>query len=1110
MKNEWNNLSFCKDIKRSSKIMGITAALLCTPVFPTIAAETDYQESATVTITAEQIALTELLSQIEKQSEFLFFYVDQDVAGIKVSVSAKDKQIDEILSQALAGTNLTYTINDRNVNITRKSAYAQQQTKKIKGTVLDSQGNPIIGANVIEKGTTNGIITDIDGNFTLDVSPSSTLQISYIGYLTQEVSVSNKEVFNIQLREDTQNLDEVIVVGYGTQKKTNLTGSVVSVSIDEMTKRQVGQTSMALQGLAPGVAVTQRSGQPGADGGTISIRGKTTLNNNDALVLVDGVEMGINDIDPSLIESISILKDAASAAIYGSRAANGVILITTKRAESDTFSVSYNGYVGWQSATNLPNKVGAIDHMLMTNTAYTNIGKSPLYSDEYIEQYRQGMLTDPDTYPDTDWYDECLTGSGLMQNHFVTLSGGSKRIRTNASFGYLDQAGIIENTNYQRYTFRMNTDMEIASNLTARIDAHFSMVDQKEPSRSDAFHWMSRIPAIQAGVLSSGQWGEGWNGDNPIAFTNDGGLKKQKKPTVVANAALTYKPFEWLTLEGNYAANYWENHISNFNKMVQTYHPDGSPFYTAPQKSTLNEETQRNMKNLLTLTATFEKTIKEDHNLKVLVGYQQEDQRYDMHRGYRENYAFPDYPVLDAGGAENQKSYGNSWEWSLRSWFGRINYDYKGKYLLEANVRYDGSSRFASGNKWGAFPSFSAGWRMSEEAFWEPIKDVVSNFKVRASWGKLGNQNVMNADNSAIDPYPYFSNVDLSTSYIFDKTIASGAAITNMANRDITWETTTTTDVGVDITLLDKLNITADYFYRVTDDILMKLDVPLIIGMNAPSQNAGKVENRGWEFAISYADRVGDFNYRASFNLSDVRNKILDMKGVNQTSLTVSREGHEMYSLYGLEAIGYIVPEDYDANGNYMGATQYGNFGPGDIKYKDQNGDGVINTSDYVVFGGTIPRYTFGLSFYGEYKGVDLNLLFQGVGKADGYIYGQGIQTFVEGGTVQEQHKDYWTPENRDAQFPRLAFNETNNIQNSSFWMKNAAYLRLKNVQLGYTFPKKLLKKTPISNLRLYVSGDNLLTIDNFWDGFDVEAPVGNGGYYPQVKTFSIGVDLKF
>jgi TonB-linked SusC/RagA family outer membrane protein len=517
---------------------------------------------------------------------------------------------------------------------------------------------------------------------------------------------------------------------------------------------------------------------------------------------------------------------------------------------------------------------------------------------------------------------------------------------------------------------------------------------------------------------------------------------------------------------------------------------------------------------MLNAQATFDRTFGV-HGVKAMVGYQQEDYRQDWHEGYREVYAFPDYPVLNAGGEENQKATGSATEYALQSVFGRLNYDYMEKYLFEANLRYDGSSRFAKGHKWGAFPSFSVGWRLSEESFWEPVRDVVNNLKIRASWGQLGNQNIGN--------YPFASNVTLSNiKYVFDKSVYSGAAIVNMANSLISWETTTTTDAGLDITLLGKLNINADYYYRVTDDILLGLAIPRILGLNAPQQNAGKVENRGWGLGFTWADRAGDFSYRASFNLSDVKNKVLDLKGIDETGLTVNREGYPMYSLYGLEAIGYIQPEDYDAGGKYTGAAQYGNFGPGDIKYRDQltvdsdgdgvmdMADGVINTSDRVVMGGTIPRYTFGLDLYGEYRGFDLNLLFQGVGKANGYIYDQGVQSFIYGGSVLEMHKDYWTPENRNARFPRFAFNENNNIQNSSFWIKNAAYVRLKNLQFGYSIPRKALSKAQISNLRLYVSADNVFTVSDFWKQYDVEAPVGNGSFYPILRNVSFGVDFRF
>jgi TonB-linked SusC/RagA family outer membrane protein len=1086
--------------------MRITILLLIVIIFQA-EANSLYSQSAKVSLNMKNATIEDVLNAIENESEFYFLYNSKLIdVDRKVNINVKSESIESVLKSLFGTTDVICKMEDRQIILSKKEFTklpTQQQGKRIQGIIRDENGEPVIGANVVEKETANGAITSINGDFSLNVSENAVLQISYIGYITQEVRVGTITFLDIILQEDSRFLDEVVVVGYGIQKKANLTGAVSSVSTDEMGKRQVGQTSLALQGLVPGLSITQRSGQPGADGGTISIRGKTTLGNNEALILVDGVELGIDNVDPSLIESISVLKDAASAAIYGSRAANGVILITTKRADVDKFQVSYNGYAGWQDAAKLPDMVNAIDHMNLINTAYTNTGRSPLYSAEQIEVYKAGMQAYPDKYPDTDWVGETITNNGFMQNHFLTLSGGSKQIRTIASFGYFDQNGILENTNFKRYTFRINTDMEFNKKLSAKIDAHYVLTQRKEPSRDVAFHWISRIPANYAGRLSNGLWGEGWTGDNPIAFTNEGGLRNVESPSATFNFILDYKPTDWLNLQGQFAPKYNETHDKVFRKKIQTYTFDGSEAFASPQKSTMDDTTDKNKRNMLTFTATYDKTFKSTHNVKVLAGYQQDSHTNEGHKGYRENFAFPEYPVLSTGGEENQKSYGWASEWALQSLFGRINYDYKGKYLFEANVRYDGSSRFADGKKWGTFPSFSAGWRISEETFWESLKHTINNLKVRGSHGQLGNQNIG-------ENYPFSSNVNLEGKYVFDKQGVSGGAITDLANRLITWETTTVTDIGLDLTLFGKLHINADYYYKVTDDILLKLDVPLSIGMTAPQQNAGKVENRGWDIGISYAGQMGDFNFRISTNISDVKNKVLDLKGIDETDLLVNREGEEMSSLFGLMADGYITPEDYDSNGTYMGATQYGNFGPGDIKYIDQNNDGVINTSDYVIIGTTIPRYTYGATIYAGYKDFDLNLLLQGVGKANGYIKEQGVIPFYVGGTAQEMHKDYWTEDNRDAQFPRLAFSEVNNIQNSSFWIRNAAYMRLKNVQLGYVIPGKIRNKFSISHLRVYFSGDNLLTFDKFWDAFDVEAPVGNGGFYPPMRTISFGIDLKF
>lgn len=1097
----------------------------------------------------DEIQLSEALFKLSRKYEVFFSYDEKSVRGVQVNYEPdKYHSVEHALTELLSHTSLQYKIFDNRYIILyeeskeaisslkgmvkhlesvidsqeeraskRRGDHAvsrltplvrkpiQRLALNISGTVTDEQGEPLIGVNIQVKGGDKGTATDVDGHYSLEgLDENAILVVSYIGYQTQEIPVSGKSTLNIVMVSDTQLLDEVVVVGYGTQKKVNLTGAISTLDGEDLARRQVGQSSLLLQGSAPGVVVTQRNGQPGRDGGTISIRGKTTLGNSNPLVLVDGVEASINSIDPTMIESISILKDAASSAIYGSRASAGVILVTTKRAEaSDRMSVSYNAYFGKQSPTDLPKMVGAIDHMLMTNEAYVNTGRSQLYSDNYIQEYRNNMGSNPDEYPNTNWYDEVLIGNGLMQSHFLSFSGGTEKARIVTSFGYLDQGGIMANTNYKRYNVRINSDLKLAQGLSAKLDAHLTRETILEPTRgtSSAIHWAGRIPSNQAGRLSDGTWGVGWNGDNPIAFTQDGGVRNVEEPSVILNLGLIYQPLDWLTMDVYYSPSYSQSNASAFNKAIQTYTPDGAPSYLTPQRSTQNTSHSRSLVNNLRGTINANETFG-IHNFSLLLGYQQEDYRNDNFSGYRENYAFPDYPVLSSGGEENQRASGGASEWALQSLFGRFTYNYDERYLVESNIRLDGSSRFVEGRRWGVFPSFSVGWRLSEESFFDSARDMVEHLKLRASWGQLGNQR--------IGTYPFSSDINLGLSYVFDDQIYDGAGLTRLANAEISWETTTASNIGVDMTIFNKLNLVAEYFYKVTDDILLALDIPLIVGLSAPDQNAGKVENRGWELGLSYGEWQKEFKYQIGINISDVKNKVLDLKGVNTTGLTVHHEGYEMHSIYGLVADGLIQESDFDAEGNYLGPSQYGAFSAGDIKYVDQNGDGVINASDYTIIGGTIPRFTYGVNFDANYKNFDFSLFIQGVGKANGLLRQQGIMPFHLGGTVQEQHKDRWTPDNPNATFPRFAFNETNNEQTSSFWMKDASYARIKNLQLGYTIPASIMHNLKIQQLRLYFSGQNLLTLDKFWDGYDVEAPVGNGGFYPIVKTFSFGLDFRF
>ncbi len=1118
MKKKFNGLSqpFKRDLK---KVMLMTKLTFFLSVFLVLQMSASVYSQTKLTIESKNKTVKEVLRDIENQSEFRFFY-NEDFMNMKrkVDFNIQNKNIHEIMDKLFDSSKISYKIAENNLIVIIPDVSQQPQT--VTGKVTSAQGEPIPGVTVLIKGTPNGTVTDNDGNYSLSNIPEdATLVFSFVGLLTQEIEVKGSSIVNATLQEEVIGVDEVVIVGYGSQRKANLTGAVSTVSLPQMEKRTVAQTSLALQGLVPGVTVTQRSGKPGGDAGTIRIRGNTTIGNNDPLVLIDGVESSINAIDPESIESISVLKDAASSAIYGNRAANGVILITTKRAESGKAFVTYNSFVAKGEPTKVPKYVGAVDFMKYISIAKRAVGMTPEYSEEYIKEYEAGVARKDPNYPDVDWFDATATNNGLMTNQFVTVSLGTERLKSLTQAGYVSQNGITENTNYKRYTLRSNNDYQVLPKLAVTSDISLGYTDRIEPTKlGGGFNFVGRIPANQAAYLADGRYGPGWQGINPVAYYKDGGIVTNVAPSAILNMTATFKPIEDLEIHGQYALNYWEGHSTNWDKRVQLYLNDGTPDPQTQAKSTLTENSSRNMRNMLVGRATYHKSLLDVHNFKLMAGYQQETFWNKWHSGYREEYAFPDYPVLNAGGSENQRSNGSASEFALQALFGRFNYDFKGKYLVEANLRYDGSSRFAEGYRWGLFPSVSGGWRISEEGFWDDIRDVVPNLKIRGSWGQLGNQNTLNGY------YPSQSTVNLSPNYIFDKNIASGAAITTMANSIISWETTTMSNIAVEFNLLNKLDFTAEYYYRVTDDILLTLDIPLIIGLSAPAQNAGKVENKGWELSTTYNDRFGDFNFNATFNISDVKNKILDLKGINQTGLTVNREGYPMGSLYGYKADGYIVPEDYDTDGKYTGATQIGNFGPGDIKYIDQltvdtNGDGIpdeadgaINTSDMVIIGNTIPRYTFGLNLYGEFKGIDLTLFFQGVGKADGYVWGHSIASFFEGGSMPEIGKDYWTPENRDALFPRLAFNNSNNQQNSSFWVKDASYLRLKNVQLGYTIPRNLISKAGISKLRLYVSTDNVFTLSNFWEYFDVEAPVlsGYGNFYPIMRTTSIGIDLTF
>lgn len=1047
--------------------------------------------------------ILELFREIEDKSEFYFFYQKDDLKELdKVNVNVEDATVMEILDDVLKGTVLDYTIVDRYI-IVRKTGddFGQEiidaQQKIVSGKVADVGGQPLPGVTVLVKGTTNGTVTGTDGIYSISNIPSeATLVFSFMGMRSQEIIVGTQTTINVTLAADVIGIEEVVAVGYGTQKKVNLTGSVYAVSGKDIAKRQVGQTSMVLQGVIPGVTVTQTSGQPGYDGGIIRIRGIGTLGDSNPLILVDNVESGINNIDPNIIESISVLKDAASASIYGSRAANGVILITTKRAK-EGFSVDYSNYFGVQEPTNLRNKVNAVSHMEMMNTATTNAGISPIFNTELIANYPSLHASDPVNYPDTDWQKEAYINNGFTQNHFLNLSGGTDRLKFLAAFGYYNQEGIINNTDFERFTFRLNSDIKFSEKFTAHIDMFLRQMNVEEPGEEiqQIFQWISVNHPIEP-VYNSYGYAATTLGANALALIDKSGYRQTLTPSATLNLGFDYHITDHLSLSFNYAPHLWITNQKNYWTIVNTYRPDGSNVILRAAKGSLYQQNSHNINNNLRAILNFDKSFAE-HNVKMLAGFSQEDLSNRWFGAYRDVYTMPQFDVLNAGSTVNQQASGTGYDWALRSLFGRVNYGFADKYLFEANIRYDGSSRFATGHKYGVFPSISAGWRISEEKFWSPVEDVIGNFKIRASWGQLGNQN--------IGVYP-FDTFYQPVTFVFNNRSVDGRVLTTLPNYEISWETTKMTDFGIDMTLFNKLSLSFDYYIKNTSGILLRLDVPKFIGLAAPYQNAGEVRNAGWDFSLNYSGKKNDFSYDLNFVLSDVKNEIIDLHGIEVLGMIVNHEGFPMNSIYGYEAIGYFQNEGDITNS----PTQFGRVIPGSIKYKNMNDDGVINADDRKIIGNTIPRYTFGFNTNLSWKNFDMDILLQGVGKVDGYLYGHATFPFYSGGTALEMHKDYWTPDNTNASFPSMVFSGTNDTQTSSFWVKNASYLRVKNLQIGYTFQQNLLRFAGIKRCRVYLSGQNLFTFDKFWKGFDVEAPVGEGSYYPQVINYTVGINVNF
>ena len=1018
------------------------------------------------------------------------------------------------LGTLFSGTISTATASGAN------SFATTQQAGICKGLVKDATGESVIGASVVVKGTTNGTITDFDGNFSLDgIKKGDVIVISYVGYQTQEIKW-NGSPLNVILKEDSKTLSEVVVVGYGTQKKANLSGSVAMVDSKELENRPIQNVSSGLQGLMPGVAITGTNGAPGQDAGKIRVRGIGTLNEAGPYILVDGIETGtLSAVDPNDIESISVLKDAASAAIYGSKAANGVVLITTKRGKTGQTKISYSGYLSFQNATNMIERMGSYEYASLLNQALEAEGMSKRFNDTELQKFKDG--NDP-LYPDTDWYDLAYK-TGVQHRHNVNINGGSENVKYMASLGYLNQTGILPNTGREQFNARTNLDMKINKRLSARMNLSFIKNDYSDASSAyyggssdQIIRQLNLIAPWIVARYDDGTWGTISDG-SPIAWLDSGMKVNRDNYNFSGMAAVDYEIFDGLklTLQGAYV-----NNLQNYN-YFQKYIKYNENKESDP--SQLDERFYKwdrtNYDALLNYNKNFGK-----HNIKGLLGWHTEKYNYKYQKAVRKKFPNNELTDMNAGDASTQSNEGYTAELAMISWFARINYDFAGKYLLEANIRADASSRFAEGHRWGYFPSFSGAWRISEEAFMESAKDSwLSGLKIRASWGQLGNQDALSGSNN--DYYPALNTYNLDSKYAFGGSLNSGYYQRKYRLETISWEKAFTWGVGVDFTLFNKLNGSLDYYNRKTTGIIMDVTVPKEFALDAYKDNVGSMRNSGIEINLSYNTKIGQVDFGIAGNFSYNKNEILDLGGGDPNKYLDATDGYSQRNKVGEAMNSYYI---YRADGFFNSqeeadayTAKYGNpfgktFKAGDLRYVDTNKDGKLTADDREYCGSSDPKIIYGFNINAGWKGIDLSLMFNGAAGVkrlfDGYeVYGNFSGDAAHPATIW---RDAWTPDNHDASMPRI-FYDTNSASSSrsvqsDFWLQDTSYLRLKNLQLGYTLPKGWLNSVGVENIRIYYSVENLLTFDKMKINIDPESTSQRLSSYPLLRTHAFGVNVTF
>lgn len=1117
MKNNTLSGRYCfknPRFKQIFRIMRISTFLLMVCVFCSYAGNA-HSQNAKVSIRMNNVKLDKILNEIENQTDYLFIYNNQVDINKITSVKVKNETVAQVLDRILSGTGINYELEGTHIILTTeaiKDLHAQQQAKTVTGTVTDVSGEPIIGANIRIKGTTTGTITDIDGNFSIKAEPQSVIEVSYIGYLTQETVINNQKSIRFLLKEDTKTLDEVVVIGYGVQKKADLTGSVANINTEKLNTQSNANIGQALQGKIAGVDIVSQGGAPGS-GTRIMVRGIGTLNNASPLYIVDGMYMNsIDHINPNDIASIDVLKDASSAAIYGSRAANGVIIVTTKEGSNTEgkpiIDLSVN--LGISTASKFLDMLDAKGWAEVTTIARQAIGKPAL-----------DMATDLANKPDNDWQD-IMFRPALMQNYNLSVKGGGKYSTYYTGLGYFNQDGIVKGTNYQRYNIQSKNDYKrgifsAGTNLIISFSHDKPLHQELRGGMIGTI--LQSVPTLEKYDDTreggyGGTYGDVVNIPHPLAIIDDNIMDRYNENVkIFANLYAQIELFKGLKYKLNLTPDFsFERYKNYLNKY---------DFGLATNSITQLTERQRRRRNILVENLlTFDRTFGE-HKISALAGYTYQDSRFRHIQAYGEGLP-QGLEEIDAA-TTNRSNEGNSWRSVLTSILGRVFYSYQNKYLFTATIRRDGSSKFGKNNRYGYFPSFSLGWNVAEEKFMENVH-WLDQLKLRGGYGVLGNQE--------IDNYQYSSTITTGINYPDGNGgLLQGAFPKNFANPDIKWEETAMTNVGIDFMAFNnRLSLTADYYVKNTKDILLTVPIPISSGgANDPIRNAGKIRNNGFEFNLGWMDQPNpDISYGINLIGSFNKNKVIAMGsesgsikgGSTNQNITTSetKAGYPIGGYWLISTAGYFNSQEevdaYAKDGKKIQPAAE----PGDIKFVDANNDGVINDDDRVFQGSPFPDFTFALNGNMRYKNFDLSIGLQGV--LGNKIYNatrQTLEDVTKGSNFLASCLDYWTPENKNASHPRLTWDDPNRNTRaeSDRYLENGSYLRLRSVQLGYTFPQTWFKGA-IQHARVYINAENLFTITSY-SGYSPDVNADNANYrgfdnfiYPTNRTFMLGLNVTF